>query len=83
MFAYHRLSRKLVSVAEELILVKTLEASLLASVIGTGAWILGITKKMWPAHPQWAVFFLTLGATVVLLYLLPDPKANNQKNGAG
>lgn len=54
--------------------MKTLKASLLASAIGTGAWLLGITQKMWPGHPQWAVFFLTLGATLVLLYLLPEPR---------
>lgn len=52
--------------------MKTLKASLLASAIGTGAWILGLTHKIWPAHPQWAVFFLTIAATVVLLYIWPD-----------
>ena len=48
--------------------MKTLKASLIASVIGTGAWLLGLTGMMWPAHPQWAVFFLTLGATILLRY---------------
>jgi hypothetical protein len=56
----------------ELILMKTLKASLLASAIGTGAWMLGLTHKIWPAHPQWAVFFLTIGATAVLIYVLPE-----------
>ena len=54
--------------------MKTLKASLLASAIGTGAWMLGLTQKMWPAHPQWAVFFLTIGATVVLFYAWPEPQ---------
>lgn len=54
--------------------MKTLKASLLASAIGTGAWLLGITNKMWPAHPQWAVFFVTMGATLVLLWLLPESR---------
>jgi hypothetical protein len=58
----------------ELDSMKTLKASLLASAIGTGAWLLGLTHKMWPAHPQWAVFFLTLGATVVLFYIWPEPQ---------
>jgi hypothetical protein len=49
--------------------MKTLKVSLLASAIGTGAWMLGLTHKMWPAHPQWAVFFLTIGATAVLMYI--------------
>ena len=46
--------------------MRTLRPSLLASAIGTGAWILGLAHRMWPAHPQWAVFFLTLGLTAVL-----------------
>jgi hypothetical protein len=54
--------------------VKTLKASLLASAIGTGAWLLGLTRAMWPAHPQWAVFFLTIGATGVLMYAWPEPE---------
>jgi len=53
--------------------MRTLKASLLASAVGTGAWLLGLTHLMWPAHPQWAVFFLTIGATALLLYVLPTP----------
>jgi len=52
--------------------MKTLKASLLASVIGTAAWLLGFTRTMWPAHPQWAVFFLTLAVTVALRCILPE-----------
>jgi hypothetical protein len=29
---------------------------------------------MWPAHPQLAVFFLTVGATAILMYVLPEPQ---------
>jgi hypothetical protein len=54
--------------------MKTLKVSLLASAIGTGAWLLGLTNKMWPEHPQWAVFFLTMGALVVLWYVWPEPQ---------
>jgi len=54
--------------------VKTLKASLLASAIGTVAWMLGLTREMWPAHPQLAVFFLTLGATAILMYVWPEPQ---------
>jgi hypothetical protein len=54
--------------------VKTLKASLLASAIGTGAWMLGLTRAMWPAYPQLAVFILTVGATAVLMYVLPEPQ---------
>jgi len=51
----------------------TLKASLLASAIGTGAWILGLTQEIWPAHPQWAAFFLTLATTISLRYLWAEP----------
>ena len=54
--------------------MRTLKASLLASAIGTGAWLTGLTRIMWPAHPQWAAFFLTIGATVALMYGLPVPR---------
>jgi len=54
--------------------MKTLKASLIASAIGTLAWILGVTRMIWPAHPQWAVFWLTIAATIVLRYAWPEPQ---------
>ena len=54
--------------------MRALKASLLTSAIGTGAWMLGVTRKIWPAHPQWAVLFLTIGATAMLMYVLPEPQ---------
>jgi len=54
--------------------MRTLKASLLASLIGTAAWSFGLTNKKWPVHPQWAAFFLTIGATAVLMYTLPEPQ---------
>ena len=55
--------------------MRTLKASLAASVIGTGAWMLGLPRKMWPAHPQWAVFFVTLALTILLYYVWPEPQS--------
>ena len=52
--------------------MKTLKASLLASIVGTAAWMLGLTRTMWPAHPQWALFFVTLVLTIVLRYAWPE-----------
>jgi cbb3-type cytochrome oxidase subunit 1 len=36
--------------------------------------------EIWPAHPQLALFFLTIGATALLYYILPRPekKANSE-----
>jgi hypothetical protein len=33
--------------------------------VGTGGWILGLGNLVWPAHPGWALFFVTLAATIV------------------
>jgi hypothetical protein len=52
--------------------MKTLKVSLLASVLGIVAWILGLGHKIGPSHPQWAVFFLTLTMTIVLRYAWPE-----------
>lgn len=65
----------------------TLKASLIASAIGMGAWISGLTSVMWPAHPQWAGFFLTLGSTIVIAALWPKPSrwlpGTTKENGDG
>lgn len=53
--------------------MKILKISLIASAVGTGAWMLGLTPRMWPAHPQWAVFLLTLGLTVLMMLFWPEP----------
>jgi len=37
--------------------------------------MLGLTRAMWPGHPVLAVFFLTVGATAILMYILPEPQA--------
>jgi len=55
--------------------MRTLKASLLASALATAAWLSGLARLLWPAHPQWAVFFLTIAAGIVLMYALPaSPK---------
>jgi hypothetical protein len=51
--------------------MRTLKVSLAASVIGTGVSILGVARLLWPAHPHLAVFFATLFAAVVLMYVWP------------
>jgi uncharacterized membrane protein len=50
----------------------TLIASIIASAAGIGAWLLGMGNLIWPAHPQIAVFFLTIVCTVVLMITLPS-----------
>jgi hypothetical protein len=54
--------------------MRTLRASLLASLVATVAWALGLMREIWPAHPMLALFLLTIGATAALYYILPDPR---------
>jgi len=53
--------------------MKTVTVSLMASVITTVAWMLGLTRAIWPAHPLLAVFFLTVAAGLILRYVWPEP----------
>jgi hypothetical protein len=46
--------------------MKTLKISLFGTAVGVGAWILGIGHDIWPAHPQWAGFLLTLATTILV-----------------
>jgi len=40
-------------------------ATAVGTAVGTGGWILGLGNLVWPAHPGWALFFVTLAATIV------------------
>ena len=53
----------------------TLKASLVGTAVGTGAWLIGAGDVMWPAHPQAALFLLTIIATVVFMRILAEEDA--------
>jgi hypothetical protein len=53
----------------------TLIASLIGTAIGVWAWKFGLTKMVWPEHPQLAGFFLTLIATVAVQVAWPKDKS--------
>jgi hypothetical protein len=38
--------------------------------VGTGGWILGLGNFVWPEHPGWALFFITLAATIVTQFVV-------------
>ncbi len=56
----------------------TLIASLIGTAVGFGTWILGLTRVVWPEHPQLAGFFLTLIATVVIQLTWPTDKSKQR-----
>jgi len=60
----------------------TLIASLIASAAGIGAWLFGVGNFIWPAHPQLAVFFLTLVCTIVLMIAWPQKPADYSKSSS-
>ena len=49
----------------------TLAATLIATAAGIGAWLFGIAKAIWPAHPQIAVFAITIVVYIVVKQLWP------------
>jgi hypothetical protein len=55
--------------------MNTLKISLIASCIGTAvglsAWVFGLGRIIWPAHPQVASFLLTLVTTIVIQIAWP------------
>jgi hypothetical protein len=61
--------------------MRTLRVSAIATLIGTaaglGAWLLGLGRVMWPAHPQIACFLLTLVTTIVVEISWPHLEETN------
>ncbi len=55
--------------------MKTLQVSLIASLIGTavglGSWVFGLGRIIWPSHPQMVSFLLTLVTTIVIQIIWP------------
>lgn len=43
----------------------TWTATAVGTVVGTCGWLLGLGRIFWPAHPGWALFFLTVAATIL------------------
>jgi len=54
--------------------MKTLKVTLIASVVGTGAWLSGLASAISPSHPMLLVLFLTIAITVRLSYAWAEPR---------
>jgi hypothetical protein len=57
--------------------MRTLKVSLAATVLGTAAWLLGLSRWIWPEHPQLATLLLTISLSIALFYL--GPESSNRK----
>ena len=64
--------------------MRTLKISLIASVIATVAsfWVaeLGITRRLWPEHPQMAGFLFTLVTAIVVQIAWPHLLEGRQRD---
>lgn len=44
-------------------------ATALGIAVGVLAWVVGLGNVLWPEHPQWALFLITLGITIVSILI--------------
>lgn len=42
------------------------------TAVGTGGWFLGIGKYVSPVHPGWALFWITLAATIITQIIVEE-----------
>jgi len=59
--------------------MKTLKVSLVATIVSILAWWFRLPQTIWPAHPYFADFLLTLTLCIVLLRVWSDAKAEPKK----
>jgi ABC-type Fe3+-siderophore transport system permease subunit len=57
--------------------MKTLKISLVATIAAMLAWWLGVAQRIWPAHPQFAVFLLALVICLILQFTWSEPTDKN------
>ena len=58
----------------------TLAATLIATAAGVGAWFFGLSKAIWPAHPQIAAFVITIVVSIVVNRSGPSMSARREFN---
>jgi len=63
-------------------LKNTLMATLIASVAGTGAWLFGLSRTVWPAHPMLATFIVTLVAYAAVKLSWPSSISESRRDNA-
>jgi hypothetical protein len=49
----------------------TLAATLIATAAGIGVWFFGVSKVIWPSHPQIAAFVFTIVVGIVVRQIWP------------
>ncbi len=41
-------------------------ATAAGTAFGTGGWIFGLGRRLWPTHPQFLLFLLTIAVTILV-----------------
>ena len=50
---------------------RTLAATLIATLVGTGSWLFGLGRAIWPAHPMVVIFLITILVGIVVMQSWP------------
>lgn len=50
------------------------------AAVGLLGWVVGLGSVLWPGHPQWALFFIIVGVSVVSTVIL---ERNERRAAAG
>jgi len=60
-------------------------ATAVGTAVGTGAWAVGLGRDLWPAHPWWALFFLTLAVSIATQLIVErhERQERQSKTGTG
>jgi hypothetical protein len=58
----------------------TLAATLIATAAGVGAWLSGLARAIWPAHPQLAALALTIVVSIVVKQIWPSISAGRESD---
>jgi len=58
--------------------MKSLKVSLLVTAWGTLVYLSGLARSIWPRHPLFLVFLLSLAAAIVFMALWPNPKPSKK-----
>ncbi len=46
--------------------------------VGVLGWVVGLGRVLWPQHPQWALFFIIVGAISMVVVERNDRRSTNR-----
>lgn len=55
-------------------------AMAVGAAVGMLGWVVGLGTVLWPEHPQWALFFVILGVTIVSMVIFERNERRSSSN---